>query len=96
MENFSPLSNAIVVEFECTECGFPISETIEELPMANMMADNVSDSENSDEEVFRCCECDKEYTCSIYVNQYEGNIEITTEDGNVIEDVTVEPIFDED
>ena len=96
MKNFNPLAEAIVVKFECIECGSEISETIEGLPIANMMADCVSDSENSDEEVVICPDCGKEYTCSIYVNLYEGNIKVETEEAEIIEDITVKSIFNED
>lgn len=96
MGNFSPLASAIAIEFECVECGSVLSETIENLPIANILADNVSDSENSEEEIIVCPDCDNEYTCSIYVNQYEGNVEITTDSGESVDGITVETIFNED
>ena len=96
MEYFSPLARAINVSFECVECNSAINETIDELPIANMVADNVADSENSDEEVISCYACGKEYICSICVNQYEGNIEIGTDEGEIVENITIESIMDED
>lgn len=96
MENFHPLADAIVIELECVECGSVFSETIEELPIANMLADSVADGENSEEEIIVCPDCNQEYTCSIYVNQYEGNVEVTTESGDIVEDITVESILNED
>lgn len=44
MENFSSLASAIAIEFECVKCGFTINETFEELPIADMMADNIAES----------------------------------------------------
>lgn len=96
MENFSPLASAITIEFECVECSSVLSETIGNLPIANILADSVSDSENSEEEIIVCPNCNKEYTCSIYVNQYEGNIEVTTESGDIVDNITVETISNED
>ena len=96
MKNFSSLASAIDVKFKCVECGSVINETIEGLPIANIMADNTTNSENSDEEIIICPNCDKEYTCSIYVNPNEGNIEVSTEEGDAIEDIIIESIFNED
>ena len=60
-----------------------------------MLADSVADGENSEEEIIVCPDCNQEYTCSIYVNQYEGNVEVTTESGDIVEDITVESILNE-
>ena len=96
MENFSSLASAIAIEFECVKCGFTINETFEELPIADIMADNIAESENSEEETIFCPDCGREYICAIFVNQNEGNVEVSTENGDVVDDIKVESIFSED
>ncbi len=96
MKNFNSLAKSITVEFDCMKCGTTINETFEDLPVADMLADNASGSENSTEETIVCPECGEEYTCDIYVNMYEGNVEITSSNRDVVDDVAVEETYNEE
>ncbi len=80
MENFNPNATSITLEFDCL-CGATITAPIEQLPQANMLAENVEDSENIEEYTI-ACECGNEYTCNVYMNMYEGNVEVRDCDDN--------------
>lgn len=96
MKQFNSLVTEITVEFECIQCETKVEETFVELPIVNMEADSVSGSENATEESIVCPECGKEYTCNIYVNMNEGNIEIVDDEGNDIDIVSLDEMFEEE
>lgn len=79
MRSFNVNATSIDITIQCL-CGIEIEETIQDLPNANYSANSVSDSENS-EEYLVCCECGEKYTCNVYINMYEGNIEVKDENG---------------
>lgn len=85
MKNFNSFTEAITLEFSC-DCGEVVAETIDSLPQANLLANNACDSENSNDYIIICPNCDKEYTCRVYVNINEGNVEIVDEDDNCVEE----------
>lgn len=89
MKSFNPNVNTISVEFNCPKCGSNIQEIIEDIPVANNLADNVVDSENSEENDITCPKCDAEFTAIVYVNMNEGNVEIRDEDYNEVVKITV-------
>lgn len=80
MHSFNQNANQITIVYKCS-CGTINTETIDNLPMANMAADNASDSENSEEYSVVCSGCDEELTCNVYVNMYESNIELLDSNG---------------
>lgn len=85
MKNFNPIAvETITIKFDCS-CETEVVETLSDLPIANMYADNVADSENTDEYPICCIDCGKEYTCYVYVNMYEGNLEVKDENGNEVD-----------
>jgi len=86
MKNFSVMAESIIIKFDCNQCGCEIEETLDELPVADMSADNVAESENSDQVEVICPECDREYTIDLYRNMYEGNVEIEGVDDFEIEE----------
>ena len=76
MKTFNPLEPVVTIKLKCCRCGNEIEESITDLPKPNYSADNVEDSENSTEHTIKCPKCHKEYICNVYVNMYEGNIDI--------------------
>ena len=85
MKNFNPIAvESITIKFDCS-CKIEIIEILRDLPTANMHAENVADSENTKEYDIFCPNCDKEYTCYVYVNMYEGNLEIKDEEENEVD-----------
>lgn len=75
MKTFNPLESVVVIKLKC-HCGNEIEESITDLPKPNYLADNVEGSENSTEHTIKCPDCNREYICNVYVNMYEGNIDI--------------------
>ena len=75
MKTFNPFESVVTIKLTCS-CGNEIEESITDLPKPNYSADNVEDSENSTEYIITCPKCHKEYICNVYVNMYEGNIDI--------------------
>jgi hypothetical protein len=53
------------LEFVCPRCGAPITETLEEVPSYDVLADRESDAQGYVEQKVACAECENEFVVSI-------------------------------
>ena len=84
MEQFDINAEQITITFMC-HCGEPLTITINGLPSANMYAENVSDSQNSEEHSIVCPQCGRCYTITVYVDMNEGNVEVKDDDDDDVD-----------
>ena len=97
MKTFNPNATKLIVSFVEKSNNEKIEWTIEEIPTANMEADNASESENSNEVSFTPHEDADTYRVVLYVNMYEGNIELYNDDkGEEIKSFDIQEILEED
>lgn len=97
MKTFSPNATKLIISFVEKSNNEKIEWTIEEIPTANMEADNASESENSNEVSFTPHEDADTYRVVLYVNMYEGNIELYNDDkGEEIKSFDIQEILEED
>lgn len=90
MEMFNIGATSIIIRFKCSGCGQEIEYMIDDFPSPNMLAEDVRNSENSEEYAITCPQCEKEFNIYVYVNLYEGNVEVKDEDGNDLDFVLEE------
>ncbi len=97
MKTFNPNATKLIISFVEKSNNEKIEWTIEEIPTANMEADNASESENSNEVSFTPHEDADTYRVVLYVNMYEGNIELYNDDkGEEIKSFDIQEILEED
>lgn len=96
MKKFSKSASVINVSFTCPICGADVELEIEDLPVPDMSADNVPDSENSDDYDVACDTCAQDFRVEVYVNMYEGNVAVYDSNNDEIYDVDVEVLAEED
>lgn len=97
MKIFNPNATKLIVSFAEKCDNEEIEWTIEEIPTANMEADNAPESENSNEVSFTPHEDADTYRVVLYVNMNEGNISLYNDDKEEeIETFSIKEIFEED
>ena len=97
MKTFNPNATKLIVSFVEKCNNEEIEWTIEEIPTANMEADNAPESENSNEVSFTPHEDADTYRVVLYVNMNEGNISLYNDDKEEeIETFSIKEIFEED
>jgi|GEM_PF-6835564 predicted RNA-binding Zn-ribbon protein involved in translation (DUF1610 family) len=99
MQTFSINTSSLNVSFTCPKCEEFITETLDDLPMADFTADSVKASENSDEFPNVCPECGAEFKIDVIVNMYEGNLCVYDDNDDVIDcelEEFAEDTFDEE
>lgn len=97
MKEFDSNATKLVVSFVDQSVNEEVVWEIDEIPEANLLMDDASDSENSTEVEFTPFEDGDTYRAILYVNMYEGNIEIFNDDTDEeIKDFKIEEFFDDD
>lgn len=97
MKQFNPNATKLIISFVEQSKKENIKWEINEIPIANMQEDNVSKSENSNEVLFIPYEGANSYRAVLYVNMYEGNIELYNDDEDrEITEFDIEELTEED
>lgn len=97
MEAFPILIDYLKVEFECPHCHEKVIHEFTTIPSPDWSGDTASDSENVDDEDFQCLSCKTDFCADIFVNIYEGNVEVTdVKSKSVVKDIRLSYDWDDE
>lgn len=93
---FSPFGNkAVIVEFDCDDCGTRVDSAEIGIPSPNYGAEKASDSHNENEGYAICENCAKNFDVYVYAGYADGYVEVNDVDDDSIRVQEIEDDLDE-
>jgi hypothetical protein len=93
---FSPFGNkAVIVEFDCDDCGTRVESEEIGIPSPNYAAEKASESHNENKGYAVCEKCDKNFDVYVYAGYADGYVEVNGVDDDSIQVHEIEDDLDE-
>lgn len=86
MTYFNPISDSIIIKFQCPDCEEEVVSHSMNVPTPDFTAENNSDSMVEDEDEVVCGKCGRSFQVTIYNSMYDGEVDVEDVDEVYVEE----------